>query len=267
MSVLHRIFLSRGIQDKYGVEFQAFCIFHGEHHNSFVKNSLLQITFLDGNIFSHFHGCLCRILSVSAYHGNGIITIFLPASAHCRGLPDQLFMTCGLLYLYFLPMADDRLHGVAGKLSVMQDICGKIGYFHRITVAFFQNAKAVSFSGKEQAFQFLPVIQSVSEMDILGNVSHYRIGALPDAEFQHGIGHHSKILSLINYYMVCFTDHLRFFDPLVNISKSSQIVHIEFCFRNIHLTAFLLLEGEEFTIQLKYGAFPYLSSVPSPVGL
>ena len=89
MSVLHRIFLSRGIQDKYGVEFQAFVYSTGStiiplSKTAFSKSLSWTVIYfpISTAVFAAF--------SVSAYHGNGIITIFLPASAHCRGLPGSV---------------------------------------------------------------------------------------------------------------------------------------------------------------------------------
>ncbi len=110
----------------------------------------------------------------------------------------------------------------------MQYLQGKIRYFHGVAVAFFQDAEAVRFIPKQQFSQFLPVIQPVTEMNILGYISHNGIRTGFDAEMQHGICHHPVILCFIDDNVMGFADYLGLLDPFVNIGQCRQVIDVKF---------------------------------------
>ena len=60
-------------------------------------------------------------------------------------------------------------------------------------------------------------------MDILGNVSHNRIGTASETVCQGSIYHHTKILSLINDDMGRFPDWIDFLNSLVNDGKLRNV--------------------------------------------
>ena len=80
-------------------------------------------------------------------------------------------------------MADDGLHRIDRKASVIQDVRSKPRDFHRVTVAFLQNAEIIEFSGQHEFPQFRPVVETVAVGNILCHISHDRVGAFAQAVF------------------------------------------------------------------------------------
>ena len=93
-------------------------------------------------------------------------------------------------------------------------------------------------------------------MNILGYVAHYRVGTILDAEFEHTICHHTKVLCFVDYHMVSFADYFRFLDSFVKVRKRRQVIHIERIFRHIHIMPAQFLNSQEILVHGKNGLFP-----------
>ena len=65
-------------------------------------------------------------------------------------------------------------------------------------------------------------------MNILGNISHNRIGTASEAVGKGRIYHHTEILGLINDDMGGFPDWIDFLNPLVQIGQCRQVVNVVF---------------------------------------
>ena len=265
MSVIHRIFLSGGIQDEHCVKFQSLRIFHRKDHDSAAEFSLLQIAFHDGDVFFQFSGRRSSLLPAPAYHCNGVKAFRLPVFADLGCIFHQQGGIRYFGHLHRIPMTDNRFHRIAGKTSMMQDIRCKLRYFHCVPVAFFQYAEAVLGIRKKQLLQFFPIIQAVAEMDILGHVPHNGISAFPDAVFQDTVCHHSEILRLVDYHVVRLADYLRFFYPFIDISQGRQVVYIKFLFRDLHLISLRRLLREEIPVYIINGTLPHPGAVSGAV--
>lgn len=80
-------------------------------------------------------------------------------------------------------MTYDGLHRIDRKASVIQNVRGKLRDFHRVTVAFLQNAEIIKLSRQHQFPQFRPVVETVAVGNILGHISHDRIGTFAQTIF------------------------------------------------------------------------------------
>ena len=80
-------------------------------------------------------------------------------------------------------MTYDGLHRIDRKASVIQNVRGKLRDFHRVTVAFLQNAEIIILSRQHQFPQFRPVVETVAVGNILGHISHDRIGTFAQTIF------------------------------------------------------------------------------------
>ncbi len=150
MSVIHGIFLPRGIQNQYCVKFQALCVFYGKHHDTASKFCLFQVLLqifkavFQRNMLPQSFCRPKRTISVPTDDRNGGKAPFLPVPADFGGPSPKLF-GFGKGHFHRISMTYNRLHRISDKTSMMQNICGKFRDFHRIAVALFQNAKAVHF--------------------------------------------------------------------------------------------------------------------------
>ena len=267
MPIIHRILLPCGRKNKHRIEFQPLRIFHRQHHNPAAKCSFLQIAFHHLHIFRQFCGRPDRFLPFAANHGNRIQPLFLPNLTNFGRFPQQGLPIRKPLYPHRASMPDNRLHRITEKTSMMQNIRSKIRYFYRIPVTLFQDSKAVHGICQKQPPEFLPIIQAVAKMNILGDIPHNRISAPPDAEFQRPVCHHPEILGFINYYMMRFTDNLLFLYTRIEIGQCRQIIDIKFRFRNLHPIPFFTLFPQKISIHFKYGLLPCPAAVSSTVSL
>ena len=75
-------------------------------------------------------------------------------------------------------------------------------------------------------------------MNILGDVTHDRIGTAAEAVVESAVCHHAEVLRLIDDHVASLADTVGFLDPLVNVSECCQVIEIEFIFRNGYRFAF-----------------------------
>ena len=267
ISIVGRVRLSGGVQNQHRVKFQSFGKFHRKHHDAASENGLFQIALRQGNQAFQLFCRLCRFPAVSADHGDGVEPLFLPSPADFGTIFNQTAPVFRLHHLYRIPVADDGLCGIRGKAPMLQDAGGKFRDFHRVPVAFFQNAESIPFAGKHQALKLLPVIQAVAEMDVLRYVSHDGIGAFPDTRMKHLINHHSKVLCLVDNHVMGLADYLCFLDPSVQIGQRCQVVNVKFPVRDLHSRSFFSLLLQKFPVQIINGTLPHFFPVSSPVSL
>ena len=116
---------------------------------------------------------------------------------------------------------------IDGETSVPKDIGGKLRYLHRVPITFPEYGESACRAVQHQSLQFLPVIETISVMDVLGDVAHNRIGASPQTVGECAIHHHPEILCLVNDHMACLPDAVNLLDPLINIGESRQVIEIK----------------------------------------
>ena len=251
MSIVHRILFLVRIENQHGIKLQSLCVHDRKNHDSIRKDCLFEITFADRNESAKLSCNKLCLVRRTADNRNRIKSLLLPGAASPGGLFIQLSFGRKLHNLHFFSMPDNRFNQIRFKASMMQNLRCKLRNLHRVTVALFQDSKAVPILAAKQLPQLLPVCQSESKMNVLRHIAHDRIGTVLHAIFQNRICHHSIVLCLINHDMMRLTDNLRFLQTLIQISKCCQIIHIVCLLRNRNFISPFLLFQKEPLIKLK----------------
>ena len=162
-------------------------------------------------------------------------------------------------------MAFYGIDRVDGEAAVPQDPGGKIRDLYSISVAFPEHAEIAGQSPEHQAFQVFPVVQSVSVMDILGDVAHDRIRTVPQAVGERAICHHAEILRLVDDHMACLADAVGLLDALINVGEGCQVIQVKLIFRSGNALSFFLLLIQEAAVNFKNRSLPHACSEMPPV--
>ena len=143
MSIVHRILLFVRIKNQHGIKLQSLCIHDRKNHDSIRKDCLFQITFADRNKSAKLSCNKLCLFRRTADNRNRIKSLLLPGTASPGGLFIQLSFGRKLHNLHFFSMPDNRFNRVGLEASMMQNLRCKLRNLHRITVALFQDSKAV----------------------------------------------------------------------------------------------------------------------------
>ena len=143
MSIVHRILFFIRIENQYRIEFQSLCIHDRKNHDSIRKDCLFQITFADRNKSAKLSCNKLCLFRCATDNRNRIKSLLLPGTASPGGLFIQLSFGRKLHNLHFFSMPDNRFNRVGLEASMMQNLRCKLRNLHRITVALFQDSKAV----------------------------------------------------------------------------------------------------------------------------
>ena len=265
MPVIYRIFIPGRVENQNGVKFQAFRILYRKYQDTICKLCGFQITFHDVHEFAQLGCSSGSSFPVTADDCYGAQTPSLPISAQVCRLSHHRIPICKLLDGRFFSMTNDGLHRIDGELSVMQDIRSKIGNLHGITVAFLQNAEAVHGIWQIQFFQFFPIIQAVTKVDILRNVPHDGVSAVLDTALQYTVGHHAEVLRFVDNHMTCFLNDLRFFYTLIEVGQGCQVVYVQGVAGYIYIISPLNLSCQKLLIQFKNRFLPNICTIFAPV--
>ena len=258
--VFRRIMFRGRVIEQYPVKFQAFRIFYRKHHDSLGKVCSFRIAVRQRKLFAQTSAYHLRFLFIPADHRNGFPAFLHPLPDIFFCFSKHLLFIFALSHAYLTSMTADRFHRINRKISMPQDFRCKMRNLHRVAVAFLQQPETVWIRGKHQFSQFFPVVQTVSEMNVLGHVAHDCIGTTPETVFQRPVCHHSKILCLVDDHMARLPDSVGFLDPFVQIRKRRQIVEIKCIFRKRHGFSLLCLCRQKLPVNLINGAFPYIFS-------
>ena len=230
IAVLRRIiFFGRVIEDD-GVEFQPFCIFHWKDHDPFCKFGCFQAAVCEieftAECFVHSESCHL----IPADDGDGLSAVCLPFPDRLYCFTEHASLVAASGHPDRIPVPLDRVHRIDREIPMFQDAGGKVRDLHGISVAFLQHTEPAGYSLQHQTFQIFPVVQPVSVMDILGDVPHDRVGAVPKAVGERAVRHHTEILRLVDDHMARLADAVRLFDPFVNVGKRRQVIKVKIIF-------------------------------------
>ena len=183
MSIIHRILFLVRIKNQHGIKLQSLGIHDRKNHDSIRKDCLFQITFADRNKPAKLSCNKLCLFRCTTDNRNRIKPLLLPCPASPGGLFIQLSLGRKLHNLHFFSMPDNGLYRIGFKAPMMQDLRCKLGNLHRVTVALFQDSKAVPILAAKQLPQLLPVCQTKTEMDILRHIAHDGISTVLHAVF------------------------------------------------------------------------------------
>ena len=183
MSIIHRILFLVRIKNQHGIKLQSLGIHDRKNHDSIRKDCLFQITFADRNKPAKLSCNKLCLFRCTTDNRNRIKPLLLPCPASPGGLFIQLSLGRKLHNLHFFSMPDNGLYRIGFKAPMMQDLRCKLGNLHRVTVALFQDSKAVPLLAAKQLPQLLPVCQTKTEMDILRHIAHDGISTVLHAVF------------------------------------------------------------------------------------
>ena len=238
------------------VEFQPFRIFHGQNHDPLREVCGLWISICERKPASEISLYPGGFFLIPADHGDGLPPIRLP-------FPNRL--CCFADHLSFIPAPDnadrcavaaDGICRINREAPVAQDVGGKVGDLHGVSVALLQYPESVGQSFEEQFLQLFPVVESVSEMNILGYIAHDSIGAAAETVGQGAIRRHAEILGFVDDHVARLPDAVDFLDPFVDKSERGQIIEVKGSSDRRNGLPSLCLSGEKVLIDFENGAFP-----------
>ena len=143
MSIVHRILLFVRIKNQHGIKLQSLCIHDRKNHDSIRKDCFFEIALADRNESAKLSCNKLCLFRRTADNRNRIKSLLLPGTASPGGLFIQLSFGRKLHNLHFFSMPDNGLNRIGFKAPMMQDLRCKLGNLHRVTVALFQDSKAV----------------------------------------------------------------------------------------------------------------------------
>ena len=126
MTVIHRVLFSVRIQYQHGVKFQAFGVLHRKYQDAVSKDRLLQAALQYVHILSQGFFDFFGALRTAANHRRSVKTFLPPPGTDFCRLPYHLFPAFLLFHCHCFTVADNGFHRIAGEMSMVQDIGGKI---------------------------------------------------------------------------------------------------------------------------------------------